>query len=214
MTGADPASHASGRTDPVVVFDIGNVLLRWDPRHLYARIFPNPSDMEWFLSEICTPAWNLELDRGRAFAPAVEELAARHPEWTEAIRAFDTRWHEMVPGSIPENVALLERIRARGQPVYAITNFSREKFTEACERFPFLTLFDGVVVSAHEGLIKPDPAIFRLFLERYGLAAEACIFIDDSAANIAAAREIGMTTIHFVDGVDVGQELARLGMRL
>jgi 2-haloacid dehalogenase len=183
----------------ILVFDIGNVLIDWDPRHLYRRIFDDPDEMEQFLAGVCTPAWNIEQDRGRPFAVGEDELIARFPHYALPIRAYFARWIEMVPGAIAGSAALLERARRAGIPDYAITNFSRETFPLAQARYPFLTGFKGIVVSGEEGLIKPDPAIFTLFLERYGLAAEACLFIDDSAANVASARAIGMAAIHFSD---------------
>jgi len=180
-----------------VIFDIGNVLIEWDPRHLYRQIFDTPEEIETFLSTICTPAWNLEQDRGRPFAEGVAELVERHPDFEAAIRAFDQRWDEMVPGLVPGTLALIERLEATGAPLYAITNFSAEKFDEARLRFPFFDRFRGTIVSGRERLVKPERAIFELLLARYELRAEACLFIDDSPANIAAARSLGMATHHF-----------------
>lgn len=194
---------------PAVVFDIGNVLIRWDPRHLFRRVFDDEARMEWFLTHVCSNAWNLEQDRGRPWAEAVAELTERHPEWRTEIEAFDQRWAEMVPDIIPENVAVLETLLDQGWPTYCITNFSAEKFTLACERFPFLTRFDGIVVSGHERVLKPEPAIYRLLLDRYGLSAPDCIFIDDSAANAEGARAVGMQAIHFTPGLDLVEALSR-----
>lgn len=191
-----------------IVFDIGNVLIEWDPRHLYRRIFATPDEIEHFLSTVCTSAWNLEIDRGRPFAEAVAELIARFPAYEAAIRAFDERWAEMVPGLIPGTLALMERLEARGAPLYAITNFSAEKFAEARLRFPFFDRFRGVIVSAHERLLKPDRAIFELLLSRYGLRAEECLFIDDSPANVAGARDVGMAAHHFKDAAGLEKTLA------
>jgi 2-haloacid dehalogenase len=186
------------KTQPTIaVFDVGNVLIEWNPRNLYRRIFADPERMEWFLSNVCTSDWNLDLDRGRVIAEAVAERIALFPDHAAEIRAFDERWMEMVPGAIPGSLTLLERLRARGAPLYAITNFSREKFDVASRRFEFLNRFDGVIVSGDEKLVKPDPAIFRLFLSRYGFRGADCLFIDDSAANVEAARAIGMAAHHF-----------------
>ncbi len=190
-----------------VVFDIGNVLIEWDPRHLYRRIFTTPDETEHFLSTICTSAWNLEIDRGKPFAEAVAELVASYPEHEAAIRAFDERWSEMVPGLVPGSLELMERLEQRGAPLYAITNFSAEKFAEARRRFPFLDRFRGVIVSAHERLLKPDRAIFELLLSRYRLRAEECLFIDDSAANVAGARAVGMAAHHFKDAAGLEEAL-------
>ncbi len=200
--------------EPVVVFDVGNVLLRWDVRLLYRKLFADAAQMDVFLSTICTPAWNLEQDRGRTWAEGVALLVAQHPQWEAEIRAHDERWGETISGPISGSVEVLERLKALGKPVYAITNFSDEKWIEATARFPFLALFDGVVVSARERLLKPDPAIYHVLLERYNLAAEDCIFIDDSAANIATARQLGMQTVHFVEPIDLAAELRRLGVKL
>ncbi|MDJ1157653.1 HAD family phosphatase [Chelatococcus sp. SYSU_G07232] len=182
----------------IVVFDIGNVLIEWDPRHLYRKIFGgDEGKVEAFLGTVCTPAWNLEQDRGRRWADAVAELSAAFPQWRAEIAAYDERWHEMVPGAIQGTVAILDRLRSAGVPTYAITNFSDEKFVEARLRFPFLEGFEGIVVSAEVGLLKPDLAIYSLFLDRYGLAAGDCIFVDDSPRNVAAARAVGMHAHHF-----------------
>lgn len=199
---------------PKVVFDVGNVLIRWDPRHLYRTLIPDETKLHWFMENVCTAAWNIEQDRGRSWEEAVALLVLAHPEWAEEIRAFDTRWQETVTGQIEDSVAVLGDLQARGEKVYAITNFSREKWAESLIRFPFLQRFDGAVVSAHEGLIKPDPAIFRVLLERYGLAADECIFIDDSARNVAAARSVGMDAVHFVEPIDLRAELRARGVPL
>ena len=194
-----------------VVFDIGNVLLDWDPRFLYRTIFADEEEMEWFLAHVCTPEWNLEQDRGRSMAEAVAERIALFPEHEAAIRAFDVRWTETVSGSIPGSVALLERLRTAHIPDYAITNFSHEKFAVATARFPFLAAFRGTIVSGAERLLKPDPAIYRLLLDRYGLQAEDCVFIDDSPANVAGARAVGMHALHFTGPVTLGDDLRRFG---
>jgi 2-haloacid dehalogenase len=199
---------------PTVVFDVGNVLVRWDPRLLYRDIIPDAAKLDWFMANVCTAAWNIEQDRGRSWEEAVAMLVAAHPEWEREIRAYDECWHDAIPGVIEDSVAVLEELKRRGEQVYAITNFSREKWAECLIRFPFLQSFDGVVVSAHERLIKPDPAIFQILLERYGLAAPGCIFIDDSASNVEAAREIGMQSVHFVEPIDLRAELRGLGVAL
>lgn len=194
-----------------VVFDVGNVLIRWDPRLLYRDLIPDDDRRDWFMQNVCTAAWNIEQDRGRSWEEAVALLVSRHPEWEAEIRAYDERWHETVPGIVEDSVAILAELKARGEKVYAITNFSREKWAESLIRFPFLRSFDGAIVSAHERLIKPDPAIYRLLLDRYGLVAEACIFVDDSHRNVEAARSVGMKAVHFVEPIDLRAELRELG---
>jgi 2-haloacid dehalogenase len=199
-------------TRPTVVFDVGNVLIRWDPRHLYRRLIPDEARMDWFMQNVCTGAWNIEQDRGRSWADGVAELVARHPDWEHEIRAYDAHWHETVPGVIEDSVAVLAELKARGDKVYAITNFSREKWAESLIRFPFLDTFDGTIVSAHERLLKPEPAIFQTLLERYGLAAGDCIFVDDSEKNVKGARAVGMQAVHFVEPIDLRAELRALGV--
>ena len=199
---------------PTAVFDVGNVLVRWDPFRVYREMIPDETKRNWFLQNVCTSAWNLEQDRGRSWEEGIALLVASHPEWEAQIRAYDERWHEAVPGMIEDSVAVLEELKARGEKVYGITNFSREKWTECLIRFPFLQSFDGVVVSAHERVIKPDPAIYQILLTRYDLVPEDCIFIDDSAKNIETARSLGMKGIHFVEPIDLKAELRACGVSL
>jgi len=195
-----------------VIFDIGNVLIEWDPRHLYRKLFAEEARMEWFLANICTGAWNLEQDRGRSFAVGVRELTARHPEWAREIRAYDERWGEMVPGEIPGSVAILDNLLQRHLPTFGISNFSAEKYAYARERFGFLDRLNGVVISGHEGLLKPDAAIYRLFLERYGRQARHCLFIDDSPANVEGARKIGMNAVRFQGTPQLERDLIAHGL--
>jgi len=180
-----------------VVFDVGNVLIEWDPRNLYRSLIPDEAEREAFLAQVCSHDWNLEQDRGRLWAEAIAERVALFPQHEALIRAYSDRWAEMVPGEVPGSVAILKALREAGVPLYAITNFSSEKFAEAQARFPFLTRFVDVVVSAEERLLKPDPAIYRVLLDRNGLRAEACLFIDDSERNVEAARAVGMQAHHF-----------------
>lgn len=195
----------------IAVFDIGNVLIDWDPRHLYRSIFADPARMEWFLAEVCTSEWNLEQDRGRPFAEAVAERIALFPDLAAEIRAFDERWHDMVPGAIAGSVELLEALRAGGVPLFAITNFSAEKFALARQRFDFLNGFEGVVVSGEERVLKPAPAIYRTLLDRHGLVAGDCLFIDDSLKNVEGARAVGMHGHHFTSPAELAVELRRYG---
>lgn len=197
----------------VVVFDVGNVLIQWDPRHLYRKLLDDDAEVERFLSEVCTPEWNLAQDLGRSWADGVDERVARYPDMAALIRAFDARWSEMVPGAIEPSVSVLRDLKSAGVPIYGLTNFSAEKWRETIARFEFFSLFDGVVVSAHEGVVKPEPAIYRVLLERYGLAAEDCIFVDDSAANIDGAQAMGIAGIHFTPGLDLRAALKERGVR-
>lgn len=202
----------SVRQPTTIVFDIGNVLLRWDPRNLYRSIFTDEAEMEWFLSNVCTNAWNLEQDRGRDWDEAVALLVRDHPRHESAIRAFHERWPETISGTFEQNVILLQQLRQANVPNYCITNFSSPKLTLAQQRFPFLAGFDGIIVSGDERLLKPDPAIYHRLLDRYGLEAGDCVFIDDSAANAEAASCVGMHAIHYPnEQMDLAVELRRYG---
>ena len=195
-----------------VVFDIGNVLLHWEPRALYRQIFATEDEVEWFLANVCNHDWNLEQDRGRSFADGIALLTARYPEHAEAIAAYDRRWHETILGAIPGSVAILEELSASGTPLYAITNWHQDKFRETRGRYPFLGLFRDIVVSGDERVIKPEPEIFRLLLERNGLAASSCIFIDDNLKNVKGAEAVGMKAHHFTSPEALRKDLAERGI--
>ena len=153
--------------DPsIAVFDIGGVLIDWNPRYLYRKLFAeDTAAMEEFLATVCTPDWNLQQDAGRPWKEAVEELSARHPEKAELIAAYDLEWDEMVPGPIPDTADIVWDLKRRGQKVYCITNFSVDKLDRARRRFDVLNAFDGIVVSGEVRLLKPDPAIYRRLLD-------------------------------------------------
>ena len=191
-----------------VVFDLGGVLIDWDPRYLYRKLLADEAAVEEFLATVCTPEWNAEQDRGRPFAEGVAELVERHPAHAAAIAAYAERWPEMLAGDIPGTVELLAELRAAGMPLYALTNWSAETFVIARERFAFLSWFDGVLVSGEERKIKPDPAFFRLLQERFGLAPEATFYVDDAEANVAAARALGLDAVRFTGPEQLRRELA------
>jgi 2-haloacid dehalogenase len=195
----------------VVVFDLGGVLLQWDPRHLYRKLFPgDETAMETFLAEVCTVEWNERQDAGRSFAEAVAELLPRHRDKLHLIEAFGQRFGEMIPGALDETVAIAGELKARGVPIYALTNWSSETFPPQRARFPFLDWFDGIVVSGDEGVIKPDPRIFRVLLDRYRIAADEAVFIDDNPKNAQAAAALGIHGIHFQSPTQLRRELASL----
>jgi len=195
-----------------VIFDIGNVLIEWDPENLYRTLIPDTDERQRFLNEVCTMDWNLLQDLGRSWAEAIEDLSAAHPDRKDLIAAYSDRWQEMVRGEVPGSVAILEDLKAAGVPLYAITNFSAEKFTETRARFPFLnSAFRDIVVSAEERLLKPDRRIFETLLARNGLEASSCVFIDDSMKNVEGARAAGLEAIHFTGADRLRADLAELG---
>lgn len=196
-----------------VVFDIGNVLIEWNPEYLYRKLIPDNEERQNFLATVCTPDWNLQQDLGRSWDEAIELASKEHPDKAGLIKAYSERWHDMVPGEIPGTRALLLELKENGVPLYAITNFSSEKFAETRNRFPFLnTSFIDIVVSAEERLLKPDRRIYETLFARNSLDSEVCLFIDDSVANIDGARETGMAGHHFTSAQSLERELADLGL--
>lgn len=198
-----------------VVWDVGNVLIRWDPRLVWLEDFSDEAALGAFMAETGFHDWNLEQDRGRSWADAVEAMRAVHPAHAHHYEKFARDWQLSVPGAIEGSVAILHRLGDAGVPLYAITNFSAEKWAETRKRFAFLADgFRDVVVSAHERLVKPDPAIFRVLFDRAGVLPADCIFIDDNPANVASASALGMDAIRFTDADALGAELRSRGFGL
>jgi 2-haloacid dehalogenase len=186
-----------GDLSPTVVFDLGGVLIEWDPRRLYRQLFDDEAAMEHFLATVCTPEWNAEQDRGRAVAEATAELRQQFPEHADLIDAYYGRWEEMVGDLIWGTVEIVDELHVRGVRLLALTNWSHEEFPLARPRMTFLDHFDGVLVSGEERLIKPDPAIFLLLSSRYDVDPATTVFIDDSLTNVEAAAALGFDAIHF-----------------
>lgn len=205
------------RNGPVdaVVFDLGGVLIDWDPRYLYRSIFEgDEAAMERFLAEITTPAWNAEQDAGRTWRDAVETLVAAYPDQRDLIVAYDERWAEMLGGPIEGTVAVLADLRRAGIRLAALSNWSAEKFPIARERYPFLDWFETVVVSGEVGIAKPDPRIFRHLLDQTGFAPEATIYVDDVPANVTVAADLGMVALRFRDPATLRDDLRRFGLQI
>ncbi|MBI3706862.1 MAG: HAD family phosphatase [Proteobacteria bacterium] len=196
-----------------IVFDLGGVLIDWNPRHHYRRLFDGDEPaMETFLSTVCTQAWNEKQDAGRSIAAAEAELIARHPDKADLIRAYYGGFDRMMRGAIEDSVAILEELHRRGTPLYALTNWSAETFPRARRRFDFLARFRGIVVSGELGVMKPDPRIFAHLLATHGLDAADCVFIDDSPRNVAAALDVGFRALHFKSPQALRADLAALGL--
>jgi 2-haloacid dehalogenase len=195
------------------IFDFGGVLIDWDPRHLYRKLFgEDVAAMEHFLSNICTPEWNLCQDAGRSFAEATAALARKYPEKVALIEAWQSRFDETMRGPIEGAVEILAELRDRGVPLYGLTNWSAETFPIGRRRFEFFAWFQGIVVSGQEKMVKPDPRLFRLLLERYAIIPETAVFIDDSARNVASAIALGIHGICFTNPTALRRELMALGM--
>lgn len=198
---------------PALVFDFGGVLVDWNPRHLYRRLFHgDEAAVENFLTEIGFVPWNLAMDRGRPFAESVAELSARFPQYADLIRAYDTRWEESVPGAIEPTVELLAQLKRAGYPLFGLSNWSSEKFALVRHKYLFLAWFDAYLISGDVKIIKPDPRIYQLLLEKIGKPAAQCIFIDDAATNITAARELGFDAIQFHDAAQLAAALTHRGL--
>lgn len=196
-----------------VVFDLGGVLIDWDPRHLYRRMFDgDDAAMETFLARVCTLEWNARLDGGASWSDEVEELARRFPAERDRIVAYRERWPEMLGGAHEATVEILAELRAGGVPVYALSNWAADTFDATRARFPFLAWFDGIVISGEERLLKPDPRIFRVLLERFGLDPAATVYVDDLDANVEAAAALGMRAVRFTGADALRADLGAEGL--
>lgn len=196
-----------------VVFDIGNVLIRWDVRALYRTIFDDPDEMEWFLAEVWTPVENLRCDRGEPFAAVIAEVVERHPRYEGAIRAAWDRWIETIPGDVPGSLELLEELDAAGVPTFALSNFSAETFPLVRDAYPHFELLGDIVISGeHPPLAKPDREFYELLCRRTGITPERSVFVDDAPVNTDAAKRLGFVTVDFTDTPALRRALRSLGL--
>ncbi len=196
-----------------VIFDLGGVLIDWEPRRLFQKIFDDEEEMEYFLNNICTPDWNVQQDAGRPLAEATQILVDQFPKYTSQIEAFYGRWEEMLGGAILPTVEILEElIEANTHRVLALTNWSAETFPIALRDFDFLQWFEGILVSGDEKMIKPQPEIYDLMCKRYQINPATAVFIDDSLKNIKGCEAYGMQGIHFKSGEGLRRELQVLGV--
>jgi 2-haloacid dehalogenase len=196
-----------------VLFDLGGVLIDWNPRYLYAPLFgTDTAGMEDFLTRVCAPDWNHALDEGKSFAAAVAERQQLFPQHADMIALWKDGWPRMLRDAIPETVALLAALRERGHRLVALTNWSAETFPVARARFDFLQWFEDIVVSGEVQMAKPDPRIFRLTLERNRLDPARTLFVDDSPVNVEAARGVGLHAVHFRGADALREDLVRFGM--
>jgi 2-haloacid dehalogenase len=191
-----------------VIFDFGGVLIGWDPRNLYARYFPGqPQAMEDFLEEISFMEWNTQQDKGRPFAEAVALHSKKFPQHAHLISAYQEHWKETLTGSIEGTVELLRALKEKQVTLFGLSNWSSETFTIVRHEFEFLNLFDGIILSGEVNLVKPEPGIFKLCLQRIGRPADQCLFIDDSATNINSAKKLGFDTVQFISPEHLKNEL-------
>lgn len=196
-----------------IIFDLGNVLIKWDPKLLYRKIFPTEAEVDLFLNNICTMDWNELQDGGRPWSEAIDVLVPKYPSYEKAIRAYWERWDEMLNGQIDGTVEILKSVIDDDRyHVYALTNWSAQTFPIAQRQFEFLKWFEGIVVSGEEKLKKPDLAIYELILKRYDIDPTKAVFIDDSLRNIKAAQKVGLQTIHFLSPEQLNEEMDMLNI--
>lgn len=193
-----------------IIFDFGGVLLDWNPRYLYKSYFNNDQEMEHFLADICNGEWNIKQDAGRPFAEAVKELQAKYPEYAEAIQMYDDDWEKMLKCELPESIDLLKELKSMGYGIYGLTNWSAEKIGYAFANYSFFSLFDGIVVSGVEKVVKPDRKIYEILLERYSLKPGECVFIDDNQDNVDMAKVLGINAVRFDNIGNVKEHLETL----
>ncbi|MFU0506443.1 HAD family hydrolase [Pseudaminobacter sp. NGMCC 1.201702] len=195
-----------------IVFDIGRVLIHYDPDLPFSRLIPDNTERSWFLENVCTAEWNIEQDRGRSWREAEDLLIALHPDHAENIRNFRRYWHEMVPHAYDDSVAIMETLIDKGHDVTMLTNFASDTFADARRRFPFLNRPRGVTVSADIGMIKPDRGIYEHHAASFGLAPEATLFIDDSQKNVDGAKAAGWHAVLFQNAKTLEADLERFGI--
>jgi 2-haloacid dehalogenase len=196
-----------------IIFDLGGVLIDWNPRYLYRKILKSEEEVSWFLNNICTSEWNDMQDAGRTFEEATHELVRKHPEWEVPIRAWYDRWQETITGPIPDTVEILRELKeAKTHRLLALTNWSAETFPWALDNFHFLHWFEGIVVSGVEKTRKPFPEFYKILFDRYKVDSGRAIFIDDNIKNIEGARQAGLPAIHFINPAELREELVQRGI--
>ncbi len=196
-----------------IIFDFGGVLMDWDPRYFFKDYFQDDEKMEYFLTHIAQSEWNEQQDKGRSLAEGTEIQVKKFPEWEKEIRAYYDNWTVMLKSDIPQNVEVLRKLKHTKYQLFGLTNWSEETFPYALENYDFFQIFEGkIVVSGTEKLIKPDPAIWHVLLERYHIQAGESVFIDDNPKNIEMAKSLGFTTIQIHPDTDLEKELISVGI--
>jgi 2-haloacid dehalogenase len=214
MNTENPTHYSASSGIKNIIFDFGGVLMDWNPRYYFRDYFNDDEKMEFFLKNIVVDEWNAEQDRGRTLREGTEIQVARHPEWEKEIRAYYDNWTTMLRSDIPQNVNVLRKLEHSPYELFGLTNWSAETFPYALENYPFFEIFEGkIVVSGTEKLIKPDPKIWQVLLERYRIKAEESLFIDDNHSNILIADKLGFKVLHITGNTDMEQELRELGLK-
>lgn len=195
-----------------IVFDYGGVLVDWNPRYLYKDLFGSEGEMEYFLENICSSAWNEQQDAGRPLDVATQELQQKYPEHQALIQRYYDDWEVMLKDEIPENTRLIKPLKSRNFKLYGLSNWSGETFPIAYDRFDFFKELDGMIISGNEKMMKPQKEIYFLLMDRFNLKAEESVFIDDNAKNIEVAKELDFQTIHFNGSVNLEKELQKMNI--
>ena len=196
-----------------VIFDFGGVLINWDPHVLFNKYFPDDIQaIDHFLAEINFSAWNLSQDKGYPFSQAVKDLSAQFPQYAHLIRAYDVEWEESITGTIPGMIEILQRLKAAGYNLYGLTNWSAEKFCIVRYKYEVFDLFEDIMVSGEVNLIKPDPAIFNLLLQKIQRQPQECLLVDDSEQNLETAQKMGFFTCHFTSPAQLEFQLQQMGV--
>ncbi len=195
-----------------VIFDVGKVLFEWDLRNLFGKLIADPDELEWFVSNVVTPEWHFQHDAGRPLSEMVPERIGEFPQHEALINAYASRFNETIPGPVPGSLEIVRELSQRRVPLFAITNFGHEFWEMFRPTQPIFDLFGDIVVSGTEKMMKPDPAIYALALQRFGIAPNTGIFIDDNLDNVVAARENGFAAHHFTDAPTLRTELLGLGL--
>lgn len=193
-----------------IVFDFGGVLVDWNPHYLYDGYFGSREKADWFLTNICTMDWNVQMDGGKPFAQGIAELSAVHPQWSREIQMYFDRWMDMMGEEIPHMRELIQDLKRRGYRIFGLTNWSAETFCQVRHKYGIFDLLEGMTVSGEEHVTKPDQAIYRRLLDRFSLVPGECLFIDDNAANVAGAIQAGMAAVRFTDPATLKEYLDTL----
>lgn len=196
-----------------IIFDLGNVLIGWDARRLYNRLLPDPQAVDRFLEQIRFMEWNAKQDAGRSFREGIAELSREFPHYANLIEAYDTHWEESLTGTYDETIEIVRQLKHAGWRLYLLSNFSVEKFEFIRPKHDFFNLFDDMIISGEHKIVKPDPVIFNIMLQRTGHSAQECLFIDDSLPNIETAQRLGFQTIHYQSPTQLRVELKKLAIK-
>ena len=195
-----------------IIFDFGGVLIDWNPLHLYNNYFKDNAKAKWFIDNICTMDWNVQMDAGKPFSQGIAELTAQYPEWADAIAAYRQRWIEMIGGPIPGMLEFIKKLKVAGFHVYGLSNWSWETLSTIIDDYPFFKELEGVIISGLEYVIKPNPEIYQLLLTRYNLKADECLFIDDNLTNVQGAENVGIHGLQFVGIEQLEKDLQKTGI--